>query len=152
MAPASRIRALDRFFFLRWLLSIIAFVLTTNDCCGYYDGHKSRSRSEDDILSHRHDGMSSRGPPARPAAGPFLEMEPDPVKAVDTKNRQDAVAYSDEIDICLLMIVRDEETSLRTNLPLWRDVATCYVIGVDDRTTDSTVEVILEVLPNDQPR
>lgn len=88
----------------------------------------------------------------RRPAGPLLEMEPDLAKVADTTHQPDAVAHSGEVDICLLMIVRDEETSLRTNLPLWRDVATCYVIGVDDRTTDSTAEVILEVLPNNQPR
>lgn len=57
-----------------------------------------------------------------------------------------------EISICLLLIVRDEEESLGANLPLWRNIASCYVIGVDDRTTDSTVEVILEVLPEDKSR
>lgn len=56
-----------------------------------------------------------------------------------------------DISICLLLIVRNEEDSLRENLPLWREVADNYVIGVDDRTTDGTVEVLREVL-EDKPR
>ncbi|CAN0433860.1 unnamed protein product [Ectocarpus sp. 13 AM-2016] len=44
------------------------------------------------------------------------------------------------------MIVRDEEFSLRENLPLWLDVADCFVIGVDDRTSDATNMVIQQVL------
>ncbi|CAM9370785.1 unnamed protein product [Discosporangium mesarthrocarpum] len=54
--------------------------------------------------------------------------------------------------LCMLMIVRDEEVNLRLNLPLWRDVIDCYVIGVDDRTTDGTVSVIESIVPPDKPR
>lgn len=57
-----------------------------------------------------------------------------------------------DISICLQLIVRDEEVNLRANLPLWQDVADCYVIGVDDRTTDGTVQAILDVLPDDKQR
>ncbi|CAN0301414.1 unnamed protein product [Ectocarpus sp. 12 AP-2014] len=51
-----------------------------------------------------------------------------------------------DVSLCLLMIVRDEEFSLRENLPLWLDVADCFVIGVDDRTSDATNMVIQQVL------
>ena len=61
-------------------------------------------------------------------------------------------AREEEIFLCLLMIVRDEETNLRANLPLWDDVVSCYVFGVDDRTTDGTVQAIREVLPQEKPR
>lgn len=57
-----------------------------------------------------------------------------------------------DLSVCLLLIVRNEESNLRANLPLWRDVAACYVIGVDDRTTDGTVQAIGEVLDEDTPR
>lgn len=55
------------------------------------------------------------------------------------------------VSICLLLIVRDEEDNLRENLPFWRDIASCYVIGVDDRTTDGTMQVIRQTLPEDKP-
>lgn len=57
-----------------------------------------------------------------------------------------------ELCMCLLLIVRDEESNLKANLPLWRDVAHCYVIGVDDRTTDGTMQAIHETLHEDTPR
>lgn len=56
------------------------------------------------------------------------------------------------VSLCILLIVRDEEANLRANLPLWENVASCYVIGVDDRTTDGTVQAIREVLPEEKPR
>ena len=73
----------------------------------------------------------------------------------DMTTRQD---YSDEgeqqqdISLCLLLIVRDEEESLQKNLPLWREVADCFVIGVDERTTDRTAITIHEVLGDDTER
>eukprot|EP00752_Nemacystus_decipiens_P003054 g2831.t1 len=66
--------------------------------------------------------------------------------------------YNDEgeqkqdISLCLLLIVRDEEESLQKNLPLWREVADCFVIGVDERTTDRTTVIIHEVLGDDVAR
>lgn len=51
-----------------------------------------------------------------------------------------------DVSLCLLLIVRDEEESLKANLNLWRDVADCFVIGVDDRTTDETTSIIQQVL------
>eukprot|EP00903_Cladosiphon_okamuranus_P016556 g15273.t1 len=51
-----------------------------------------------------------------------------------------------DISLCLLLIVRDEEESLQKNLPLWRKVADCFVIGVDDRTTDRSVATIHDVI------
>lgn len=57
-----------------------------------------------------------------------------------------------EVSLCLLLIVRDEEASLRANLPLWVEVADCFVIGIDDRTTDDTPHVIQQVLGDDHPR
>lgn len=67
----------------------------------------------------------------------------------------DAQDYSKNetaVSLCVLLIVRDEEANLRANLPLWENVASCYVIGVDDRTTDGTVQAIQEVLPEEKPR
>lgn len=57
-----------------------------------------------------------------------------------------------DISVCLLLIVRNEEWNLRSNLPLWKDVADCYVIGVDDRTTDGTLQAIQEGLGEDKQR
>lgn len=56
------------------------------------------------------------------------------------------------VSMCLLLIVRDEESSLRANLPLWRNNADCYVFGVDDRTSDATIQAIDEVLGEDEPQ
>ncbi|CAM9168801.1 unnamed protein product, partial [Phaeothamnion confervicola] len=54
---------------------------------------------------------------------------------------------------CLLMIVRDEEHNLRQNLWLWAPFISCYVIGLDARTTDGSEAAVHEalddaVLPN----
>lgn len=84
----------------------------------------------------------------------------DPLPASITGESLTTATYNEEADtgeprdlsICLLLIVRDEELNLRSNLPLWQDVADCYVIGVDDRTTDGTVQTILDVLPDDKQR
>ncbi|CAM9588914.1 unnamed protein product, partial [Scytosiphon promiscuus] len=57
-----------------------------------------------------------------------------------------------DVSLCLLLIVRDEAASLRANLPLWIDVVDCFVIGIDDRTTDDTPHVIQEVLGGNHPR
>lgn len=65
---------------------------------------------------------------------------------------KDNSSSSQELCLCLLLIVRDEESNLKANLPLWRDVAHCYVVGVDDRTTDGTMQAIHEALDEDAPR
>ena len=67
-------------------------------------------------------------------------------------NRDSNNSSNQELCLCLLLIVRDEESNLKANLPLWRDVAHCYVIGVDDRTTDGTMQAIHEALDEDTPR
>lgn len=73
---------------------------------------------------------------------------------VTPENPADASVVIDGgvVSLCLLVIARDEEANLRANLPLWRDVVSCYVIGVDDRTSDGTMNAIREVLPRDTPR
>eukprot|EP00611_Tribonema_gayanum_P030155 TRINITY_DN829_c0_g2_i1.p1 TRINITY_DN829_c0_g2~~TRINITY_DN829_c0_g2_i1.p1 ORF type:complete len:977 (+),score=264.58 TRINITY_DN829_c0_g2_i1:124-2931(+) len=54
--------------------------------------------------------------------------------------------------LCILMIIRNEEANLRLNLPLWRDVADCFVFGVDDRTDDDSIGAIHASLPSWMPR
>lgn len=87
-----------------------------------------------------------------------LPIESDaalPVEAEATGYVNDARDYGENetsVSLCILLIVRDEEANLRVNLPLWGNVASCYVIGVDDRTTDGTVQAIREVLPEEKPR
>lgn len=78
------------------------------------------------------------------------------VASMAAGNTSSALAYGDEreqeLSVCVLLIVRDEESSLRANLPLWQELANCYVIGVDDRTVDGTVQALVEILPEDKPR
>lgn len=68
------------------------------------------------------------------------------------QDHNDEGEQQQDISLCLLLIVRDEEESLKKNLPVWRDVADCFVVGVDDRTTDRTATTIQEVLGDDKAR
>jgi tetratricopeptide (TPR) repeat protein len=56
------------------------------------------------------------------------------------------------VSLCLLMMLRNEESNLRLNLSLWRDLVDCYVFGIDDRTTDESEAAIAALLPPSTPR
>jgi len=57
-----------------------------------------------------------------------------------------------EVSLCLLLILRDEEESIKKNLPLWKDLVDCVVIGIDDRTTDGTATTIHQILHDKERR
>ena len=55
--------------------------------------------------------------------------------------------------LACLMIVRDERHNLLNNLPLWPvNFFDAYVIAVDDRTQDDTLQVLERVIPQHVPR
>ncbi len=54
--------------------------------------------------------------------------------------------------LVMCMSLLDEESNLRLNLPLWKDVVDAYVFGIDDRTEDNTVKAIVALLPSSVPR
>ncbi len=59
---------------------------------------------------------------------------------------------SSSVTLVMCMILLNEESNLRLNLPFWRDIIDAYVFGIDDRTDDNTVKVITELLPSFIPR
>ncbi|CAM9713169.1 unnamed protein product [Choristocarpus tenellus] len=79
---------------------------------------------------------------------PYVNADPSLIHRVQDRGGQ----TENEYILCMLMIVRDEEVNLRLNLPLWRDIIDCYVVGVDDRTKDDTIQVVNAVLPANKSR
>lgn len=114
-------------------------------------------------VSSRDDGAESmdeatmtvqRGPPRESLSGAMALGDSNnsgSSNGVATGQTSDGEEKWQDVSLCLLLIVRDEEESLKANLHLWRDVADCFVIGVDDRTTDGTTSRIQQVLGN-KPR
>mmetsp|Transcript_25766 Transcript_25766/g.38741 ORF Transcript_25766/g.38741 Transcript_25766/m.38741 type:complete len:82 (-) Transcript_25766:68-313(-) len=52
------------------------------------------------------------------------------------------------IRIALLMIVRDEAHNIRLNLNSWGSIASFIVVGIDERTSDDSVDAINQGLPS----
>lgn len=115
-------------------------------------GSEDGGAKPDDMGGRRRDlDLQTVDPPGSSSSRGVVALEGD--SSIDTQSDDDDYGNnSQDLSLCLLLIVRDEETSMRINLPLWRDVAHCYVIGVDDRTTDGTVQAIHDALEEDTPR
>ena len=67
-----------------------------------------------------------------PACDTFCELEPG-------ERRQPGT-------LLLNMLIKNEEVHLRRTLPEWAKVIDYWIIGVDDHNTDSSPEVIEEIL------
>ena len=48
--------------------------------------------------------------------------------------------------LLLNMLIKDEEEHLRRTLPHWAKIIDYWIVGVDDHNTDSSPEVIMEIL------
>jgi len=58
-----------------------------------------------------------------------------------------APALSEDVGVVLVVMAKDESDHLAVNLPLWRKWGIRhFVIGIDDRTTDNSIEVVQETL------
>lgn len=137
---------------LRYLsLTVIALLVGISvghaiDARGPGDGSKS------DTTGRRRRNLPTVDPPRGIDGAVALEGSIGTQGYDDSDNNGVISSNQGELCMCLLLIVRDEESNLKANLPLWRDVAHCYVIGVDDRTTDGTMQAIHEALDEDTPR
>ena len=54
-----------------------------------------------------------------------------------------------EPTVCFAMIARNEHDNMQANLPAWRalGIVDAIVVGIDDRSTDSTAFTIVDNLP-----
>lgn len=54
--------------------------------------------------------------------------------------------------LCMLMLARDEALNIENHLPLYGpDFFDCYVLAVDSKTTDKTIETVRKIMPESIP-
>lgn len=147
-APAGGKPLLRHLSVIALLLAGFSFGHAIKDARGLEDG-----RAKSDMAGRRQDldDLPTVDPPGSSSSRGVVAPEGGNI-GTQGDAYGNSNSNSQDLSLCLLLIVRDEESNLKVNLPLWRDVVHCYVIGVDDRTTDGTVQAIHDALDEDTPR